>query len=524
MRRANRNGLAEACEPGARRNHDRPSRSKHQSGHASSDGCLSPPVPYISAAVRSPSRTPTGLQHGSIAGGLDGDAIRLHGRHIQCFELRVSLVIAQARTWASARPDCTARSSPSTICDMNPAATGRGHVPRGRFTLADKAFAEGHTTGRPADPEMAWAWDTTVASGGGFRVEESVTGDRQGSEPRVPWPTLNTTGIRTYKIVNVADDSALFDIETGPPHPAEAGVREDAGLTEVSDWFRKQKNMEERFGSALRQSIDEVLDGQRTGRFDVDSLEKTEKTYLGTKVEIVIRSEFALEKGGTKEMDYRIAGHPVDCKFSLTGNWYIPSEAIGHIALLVSANDHMGTFCIGLARISEDILNKGNNKDGKKTISKDGKNRILWICRDAALPQNLLLQLSLEDREKVDAIMSRPSGQQRINELLMRVQGTVIDRNTAITVAQQLDGMKRCRDARHQVRKSGTVLLGHQKDGPIVAKALGLPEIQKGTYIAVRLIEVPEEFGDRPTALIDDRHYAIANDDEPSVDAPIIDL
>ena len=41
------------------------------------------------------------------------------------------------------------------------------------------------------------------------------------------------------------------------------------------------------FGHAIRQSIDEVLDGPRTGRWGFEQLEKTEKTYVGTKLEIV---------------------------------------------------------------------------------------------------------------------------------------------------------------------------------------------------------------------------------------------
>jgi len=39
----------------------------------------------------------------------------------------------------------------------------------------------------------------------------------------------------------------------------------------------------------LRRALDEVIDGPRTGRYSVEQLEKTEKTYIGTKVEILIR-------------------------------------------------------------------------------------------------------------------------------------------------------------------------------------------------------------------------------------------
>lgn len=42
---------------------------------------------------------------------------------------------------------------------------------------------------------------------------------------------------------------------------------EDPALERAVDWFRAQPRMAERFGDAIRQSFDEVLDGQRTGRY-----------------------------------------------------------------------------------------------------------------------------------------------------------------------------------------------------------------------------------------------------------------
>ncbi len=88
--------------------------------------------------------------------------------------------------------------------------------------------------------------------------------------------------------------------------------------------------MVERFGNVLRQSIDEVLDGQRTGRFDIYAADvaKTERTYLGTKVEIVCQDEFDL--GRNQKMDYLIAGHEVDAKFSMSSVFgqAIPKEAV----------------------------------------------------------------------------------------------------------------------------------------------------------------------------------------------------
>ncbi|MGX1807491.1 NaeI family type II restriction endonuclease [Nocardia sp. NPDC055321] len=315
----------------------------------------------------------------------------------------------------------------------------------------------------------------------------------------------------------IDDEGSLFPI---PSKGVQASSADDIGLQIVTDWFHDQKEMQSRMGAALRQSFDEVLDGQRTGRFDIDLLEKTEKTYLGTKVEILIRSEFGLERGGQKEMDYRIEGHQVDSKFSINGSWSIPSEAEGHLCLLTTANDRLGLFSAGIVRIKPSSLNQGRNKDNKTTLNKTGRADIRWLAFNAPLPRNLLLQL---DPGTVEEIMRPSSGQQRINELIKRVQGTIIDRTTAITVARQADGMKRCRDARNQLRAKGIVLVGHQRQGPVVAGQLGLPKIEKGTFIAVRLIEVPGPTVERPAALLEGRYYAVASADDPEQHAPWIE-
>lgn len=69
-----------------------------------------------------------------------------------------------------------------------------------------------------------------------------------------------------------------------------------------------------------------LLDGQHTGRFRWDQLYKTEKAHAGTLIEINLQREFGFGDG--LEMDYRIAGIDVDCKFSQTrGAWMIPPEA-----------------------------------------------------------------------------------------------------------------------------------------------------------------------------------------------------
>ena len=112
----------------------------------------------------------------------------------------------------------------------------------------------------------------------------------------------------------------------------------DESLTQVVNWFRNQDHMVARFGAAIRRSLDEVVDGQRTGRYSIDELSKVEKTYIGTKVEILVQAEFGLQEG--LRMDYSVAGHEVDAKWSKNhGGWMIPREAIGELCLCLTADD-----------------------------------------------------------------------------------------------------------------------------------------------------------------------------------------
>ena len=121
----------------------------------------------------------------------------------------------------------------------------------------------------------------------------------------------------------------------------------------------------------IRQTYDQLLDGQRTGRWDYRDLRKTEKTHMGTLVEINLHREFEFEDG--RAMDYRIAGVEVDCKFSQSPRgWQIPLEATGYVCLLLWADDGLGLFSGGLLRISEDVLRPGGNRDQKRTLNAAG--------------------------------------------------------------------------------------------------------------------------------------------------------
>lgn len=258
---------------------------------------------------------------------------------------------------------------------------------------------------------------------------------------------------------------------------------EDQELARVVRQLQRLDPDGSRFAEVLRETLDQLLDGQRTGRFDESSLRKTEKTHMGTLVEINLHRVFNFDDGVVT--DYRIDGIEVDCKFSRSfGGWEIPLEAYGQLCLLVWADDRRSLWSAGVVRIREDLLVGSENRDRKRRLSSVGQDEIVWLFRDAPLPENLLLHLPLETRA---AIFSHAGGQRRVNELFRLVQQRIVSRTAVLTVARQKDAPKRTRDARNHLRPEGIVVLGHQGDHPRIARGLGLPVPQKGEWVSARI-------------------------------------
>ena len=291
---------------------------------------------------------------------------------------------------------------------------------------------------------------------------------------------------------------------------------EDPALERAVDWFREQPRMAERFGDAIRQSFDEVFDGQRTGRYSLDQLSKVEKTYIGTKVEIVIQSEFGLERG--ERMDYLVAGEEVDAKWSMrSGGWMIPTEAVGELCLCLTADDARSTFSVGMVRADEENLRRTANKDRKRQFNDDGKRSMVWLVNRGELAENLLLRLSEEERSAI--LNSALSGQERVDQLFRSVLGRVVRREVVLTVAQQDDGPKRVRDARKRLQPEGILVLGHQGSHPGIAKDLGLKAPPKGSWISARVTKAGP--ADANTVEIADEEWRLAAPDDPPSAGPI---
>ncbi|MDX2559061.1 NaeI family type II restriction endonuclease [Streptomyces sp. TX20-6-3] len=298
----------------------------------------------------------------------------------------------------------------------------------------------------------------------------------------------------------------------------QALLLEDPELATVWNHLRHLESAQPRFARALRDTIDQLLNGEDTGRYDWNSLYKTEKTHAGTLVEIKLQREFRFDDG--IDMDYRIADIDVDCKYSQQfGAWMIPPEARGHLCLLVWANDEKSLWSAGVFRVRDEWLNSGNNRDLKLTVKAQHRDKIAWLWRDAELPENVLLHMDPADRATVFAMKS---GQARLNELFRRVQNRRIGRNVIRTVAQQKDYMKRVRGnggSRSALRKEGFLIMGDYESHRRVAAELGVPVPLEGEFVSTRVVEVgPQDT--RRSAMLDARLWARARDDEAPMPGP----
>ncbi|MFE5545669.1 NaeI family type II restriction endonuclease [Streptomyces sp. NPDC056534] len=312
-------------------------------------------------------------------------------------------------------------------------------------------------------------------------------------------------------------------------HPCD----DDSEMASVQQYWLTVDPGGKRFGRVLRDTIDQLLDGEHTGRFDWNELYKTEKTHAGTLIEINLLREFELESG--VDLDYLIQGIEVDCKFSQTPyGWMIPPEALDEICLVVWADDWQKKWSAGLLRANRAKLTtsgkvtKKGNRDGKFRLTKQDRNLVYWLWRDQPLEENLLLHL---DKDTQAAILAagagskRSPGQAKVNELFRRVQKRRVNRTVVRTLAQQKDYMKRVRyngGAREKLRDEGILICGDYPNHQIVAETLGLPIPQEGESVSIRVVEAKPHHAHRPRVLLEGRYWVEASPDDAREQAPLL--
>lgn len=286
----------------------------------------------------------------------------------------------------------------------------------------------------------------------------------------------------------------MEDTRIVPLPPFGNDETDDSVLDEVAAWFKAEPHVEDRFRELVRRGLDEVIDGGRTGRWRVEQLAKTEKTYIGTKMEILVRDEFGLPPG--PPLDTQVRGHAVDIKWSESFGFEIARENVGQICLVIGGSEKTGLFGVGLVRPLAESLG-APNQDKKRKLTKAGRDTIRWVVPLSPLPPSFLATLADDDR---NAIMEAPKGQARVRELFTRVQRRPIPRLVIETVACQRDPMRRVRQDKGERLGGVRVIGGRFRQNRALAEALGIPYLDRDEWVSfpedeVRLAE--ERLGKR---------------------------
>lgn len=295
----------------------------------------------------------------------------------------------------------------------------------------------------------------------------------------------------------------------------------DAALDQVVSAVRDVADGEGRFARVFRGTFDQLYDGQHTGRYAWDQLYKTEKTHFGTLFEINLRREFKDLISDGSVLDFQIAGHEIDCKYSFRiGGWMLPPESFGQLLLVGNADDEKSEWAIGIVRARPEYLRAGVNRDLKSGLNQAGRSSIDWLYWGAELPPNVLLQV--DDEVRASIFNEGLSGQGRVNQLFRSAQLKRIGRNAVATVAQQDDFMKRVRangGARSALAPEGIVIIGGDYDSHRgVAEQLGTEVPLPGEFVSARLVLARD--GEPNSALIAGQLWRLAMEGDPVVPAP----
>jgi Restriction endonuclease NaeI len=230
---------------------------------------------------------------------------------------------------------------------------------------------------------------------------------------------------------------------------------------------------EEKLRSFFRSAIDEVIDTARTGRFFFKDLEKTEKTYLGTKFEILLRDWLQVPRGIL--LDLLIGEREVDVKSTTGGGsgWMIPPEALDQFCILLRVNESLAKCAVGIACARPAYMRAGENRDQKTSFSAAGTRNIWWLVSDFSYTPNFWSCIGDELRNQ---IMQSGRGTKRLAALFEHCLGMPVSRVQVAAIAAQDDFMKRLRKnggARDLLAPKGIAILYSETDRDLM-RQLGL--------------------------------------------------
>lgn len=282
------------------------------------------------------------------------------------------------------------------------------------------------------------------------------------------------------------------------------GLDEDDELQRVWSWL-VARPLTAHLTRAVDDAVRYVLDGARTGRFDLLSpeVDSDERASVGTKLQYRVLNELGLFK--EPPLDTRILNIPVELKATIRSNWMIPTEGQCEISVLIQVDVARRRHRAFLMRVHRMWLNDGANKDGKRGIAADALAQFSLPLIDwTSLPPE---PLTLLTESQLAVVFAPRVGQTtRLASLFGYLPNTVIPRSSIETVCfGNKDPMRRARQAKNAILAGSglEVLVGTWRADRLRAAELGF-DLGVDSWVAVSRTSAPGRIDLPPTHLVID--------------------
>ncbi|MEU8764248.1 NaeI family type II restriction endonuclease [Streptomyces sp. NPDC048659] len=209
---------------------------------------------------------------------------------------------------------------------------------------------------------------------------------------------------------------------------------------------------------------------------------------------------------------------PFGVRFSFRRDWrgFRPENA-GGVFLLVGADDARARWSAGLLRLRPEHLAPGDPQTGLVLTQEALRGAVLWLHREAPLPENVLLGLDPETR---DGILAEPDDVARTAALFRSVTRRRVAASTLRAFVRAKEEDRTVRLAGGALREEGLLLLRGNPRGRETARTLRLPVPEPDEYVCVALTRRRSEHGSRPSVVADGAAWVVALDDDELVPLP----
>ncbi|MFF0430806.1 NaeI family type II restriction endonuclease [Streptomyces sp. NPDC004327] len=285
----------------------------------------------------------------------------------------------------------------------------------------------------------------------------------------------------------------------------------DAELLALARLFNELDPQGGILARTLRDTFDSALAARGTDRFDLGDLGMVEAAGISLDLERRLgEGAFPFRRGPSGPLTWERAGRsvPLHAQVVLHG----PDRESGdrrpsdRMCLLAYVDEAGSRWSAGLVRGGPPRVPPGS---------------VLWLHRDAALPENVLLGLAADARA---AVLAGPDDVTRVAELFRRVRRHPVHASALRPLVHERDGdrarERAVRLAAAALRAEGLLLLAANARGRAMAEALRLPALPDDTYLCAPLTPRTPAHGSRPSVTVDGTAWVLADDGDAAVPIP----